>query len=225
MQVVALLISALALTISLVTVWLTLFFRGVVKMTHPSVIFLGPDSGPPSDQKPKVYLRTLLFCTAKRGRVIESMYVTLRRNESRQNFSIWVNGDDRLSRGSGMFIGESGVIANHHFLTPRDDNAFRYQEGTYRIEVFAKLVDQRHTTLLFSHELFIDGEQSRALQDTQVGIYFDWGPDAGKYLSHIDTRPKHISPEEALEGVRLARKVMEMARPSTDRAMGSTGDS
>jgi hypothetical protein len=216
MQVVALVISALALATSLVTAWLTLFRGGTVKMTHPSVIFLGPDSGPPSDRKPKVYLRTLLFCTAKRGRVIESMYVTLRRNESRQNFSVWVNGDDRLSRGSGMFVGETGVVANHHFLTPRDDNSFRFQEGTYRLEVYAKLIDQETSVRLFSHELLIDGEQSNALKDPQAGIYFDWGPDAGRYLAHVEVKPQNVSSAEVLEGLRLAHDVMQMSKQGSN---------
>jgi hypothetical protein len=224
MQLWSLIISALAVAISLATAFLTLINRGTVRMTHPSVIFLGPDSGKPSDRKPKVYLRTLLFCTAKRGRVIESMHVTLRRNESRQNFSIWVNGDDRLSRGSGLFVGETGVVANHHFLTPRDDNSFRFLEGTYRIEVFAKLIDEKKNILLFSHHLSINSEQSRALQDAQTGIYFDWGPDAEKYLAHIETKPPEVGPEEVLEGLRLAHDVMKAARSIDAEDLPSEGD-
>src|SRR5271169_3559963 len=97
-------ISALALGVPSVTAWLTLFRRGTVKMTQPTVIYFGPDAPrsrnvPPP---PKVYLRTLLFSTSKRGRVIESMHVTLSRNETRQNFNIWVYGDERLVRGSGL---------------------------------------------------------------------------------------------------------------------------
>ncbi len=223
MQVIVLVISALALATSLVTAWLTLFRRGVVKMTQPSVIFLGPDSGPPLDRKPKVYLRTLLFCTAKRGRVIESIYVTLRRNESRQNFSVWVNGDDKLSRGSGMFVGESGVVANHHFLTPRDDNSFRFQEGTYRIEVYAKLINQKSSIRLFSHELLIDKNQSDALKDPQTGIYFDWAPDAGRYLSHIRSKPLNVSSVEMLEELLLARDMMQPSKQESDEHTKNLG--
>jgi hypothetical protein len=124
-------ISALALGVSSVTAWLTLFRRGTVKMTQPTVIYFGPDAPrsrnvPPP---PKVYLRTLLFSTSKRGRVIESMHVTLSRNETRQNFNIWVYGDERLVRGSGLFVGETGVEANHHFLTPKDGASFRFVGG------------------------------------------------------------------------------------------------
>ena len=119
-------ISGLPLGVSALNAWLTLFRRGTVKMTQPTVIFFGPDK--PTEKSggpPKVYLRTLLFSTSKRGRVIQSMHVTLRRNETVQNFNIWVHGDDKLVRGSGLFVGETGVAANHHFLTPRDCNSFQ----------------------------------------------------------------------------------------------------
>ena len=77
-------ISVLALCISAVTAWLTLFRRGTVKMTQPTVIFFGPDNPTSRDEPPppKVFLRTLLFATAKRGRVVESMHVALSRNET-----------------------------------------------------------------------------------------------------------------------------------------------
>src|SRR5579862_7874181 len=99
-------ISVLALAVSASTAWLTLLRRGVVKMTRPTVIFFGPDRprSPDDPPLPKVYLRTLLFATSKRGRVIESMHVSLARNETHQNFNIWVYGErEKLVRGSGLF--------------------------------------------------------------------------------------------------------------------------
>jgi hypothetical protein len=109
------------LAISSLTAWLTLLRRGKVKLTQPTVIYFGPDRPRGKEERapPKVYLRALLFATSKRGRVIESMHVTLARNEASQTFNIWVYGDDRLVRGSGLFVGETGVAANHHFLAPR----------------------------------------------------------------------------------------------------------
>src|ERR1700674_4393475 len=143
---VSIAISTLSLAVSAVTAWLTLFRRGTVKMTQPTVIFFGPDtprshSGTPL---PKVYLRTLLFSTSKRGRVIESMHVALSRNETHQNFNIWVYGErGKLVRGSGLFVGETGIAADHHFLAPDDGNAFRFTEGRYRRDVFAPLLRGR----------------------------------------------------------------------------------
>src|ERR1035438_3053508 len=83
-------ISTLALAVSTVTAWLTLFRRGTVKMTQPTVIYFGPDTPRTGDRLPlpKVYLRSLLFSTAKRGRVVECMYVAVSRNETRQNFNV-----------------------------------------------------------------------------------------------------------------------------------------
>lgn len=120
-------VSVLALAISIVTAWLTLFRRGELKMTQPTVVFLGPDGGAPNEGPPrlKVFLRTLLFSTSVRGQIVESMHVNVQRGETRQNFSIWVYGDKQLSRGSGLHVGPEGVACNHHFLLPEDGASFR----------------------------------------------------------------------------------------------------
>src|SRR6267142_2137669 len=146
---IALSVSVLAFAVSATTAWLTLFRRGTVRMTQPTVIFFGPDTPRSPDELPlpKVYLRTLLFSTSKRGRVIESMHVALTRSEMHQNFNIWVYGDDKLVRGSGLYVGETGVAANHHFLAPKDCVSFRFAEGRYRVDVFAKLLGDKRQML------------------------------------------------------------------------------
>jgi hypothetical protein len=105
---------------------------------------IGPDTPRASDEPPlpKVFLRTLLFLTSKRGRVIECMYVALSRNETRQNFNIWVYGaEKKLVRGSGLFVGETGVEANHHFRVLFDvaPDSLQCGHGTWWVEVTGEL--------------------------------------------------------------------------------------
>jgi len=185
-------VSVLALAISAATAWLTLFRRGTVQMTQPTVIFFGFDTPhrPGESGSPKIFLRTLLFTTSKRGRIVENMYVTLCRGGTRQNFNVWVYGERaQLVRGSGVFVGETGVEANHHFLTPKDEEAFRFFAGNYRVEVFARLLGDRKHISLFSQALDLTPEIAAALQNTNSGVYFDWAPDSGRYLAHVDSRP------------------------------------
>jgi hypothetical protein len=196
-------ISVLALAGSALTAWLTLFRRGTVKMTQPTVIYFGLDA-PRSREDiplPKIYLRTLLFATSKRGRIIESMHVSLERNEMRQNFNIWVDGNEKLVRSSGLFVGESGVAANHHFLTPKDGSSFQFSSGSYRLDVFAKLLGDRKRLLLFSQELEIGIELAAKLKEPGTGVYFDWGPDSSRYLPHVEKRPPSPDPEHFLEAL------------------------
>lgn len=196
-------ISALSLAISSLTAWLTLFRRGSVKMTQPTVIFFGPDTPRSREDTalPKVYLRTLLFSTSKRGRVIESMHVALWRNETHQNFNIWVYGErEKLVRGSGLFVGETGVAANHHFLAPTD-SAFHFTEGHYRLDVFARLLADKEPLRLFSLALDITREIAAALTEPGAGVYFDWGPDSSRYLPHVEKRPPSPDPEEFLKAL------------------------
>jgi hypothetical protein len=201
-------IAVLSLAISATTAWLTLFRRGAVRMTQPTVIYFGPekphsrDSGP----WPKVYLRTLLFSTSRRGRVIESMHVTLARNETRQTFNVWVHGDEKLVRGSGLFVGESGVAANHQFLTPRDGSTFQFSPGRYHLDVYARLLGDAAPTLLFSQQLEVSNEIAQALLKPATGVYFDWGPDSSRYLPHVDKRLPSPDPTELIEALGFAMR-------------------
>src|SRR6266849_745306 len=206
-EAISVAISVLALCMSALTAWLTLFRRGTVKMTQPTVIFFGPDNPRSRDEPalPKVFLRTLLFATSKRGRVVENMHVALSRNETQQNFNIWVYGDEKLLRGSGLFVGETGIAANHHFLAPRDGSSFHFIEGRYRMDVYAQLLGNRNRTLLFSQTLEISPEIAAQLSGPERGLYFDWGPDSSRYLPHVDKLPP-LPNEDFLELLNLTRR-------------------
>jgi len=177
-------------------------------MTQPTVIYFGPDavrydaSFKPRPALPKIYLRTLLFSTSKRGRVVESIHVSLSRNETHQNFNIWVYGEDKLVRGSGLFVGESGITANHHFLAPNDvGHTYRFVAGTYRLDVFAKLLGENKRKQLFTQSLEVSQESAALLDKPGNGLYFDWGPDASRYQSHIDFRQPPPEIEQKIPGL------------------------
>lgn len=159
-------------------------------MTQPTVIYFGPDGGwrqrPPS----KVYLRTLLYATGKRGCIIEGMFIRLRRGETSQNFSIWVYGETGdLRRGSGLAVPESGVAADHHFVLPSDGTPFQFLQGSYTLDVFATLIGNRPPLPLYSVQLDLSRDLADALTQPAQGVYFDWGPDAGKYHAHVRPHP------------------------------------
>lgn len=187
---VSLTISILSLAISAATAWLTLFRRGTVKMTQPTMICFAAESLHTITPIPKVFLRTLLFSTSKRGRVIESMYVSLFKDETHQNFYFWAYGErEQVVRGSGLFVGETGVSANHHFLAPKNGTSFCFIEGNYRLDVFAHLLGDLKPMRLFSQELHISRDMAVAMQDRSAVLYFNWGPDSSRYLSHVEKGP------------------------------------
>jgi hypothetical protein len=67
---ISIVISLLALSVSGVTAWLTLFKKGKLLMTQPTSIFFGPDGGVFERTRNKVYLRTLLYSSSRKGQVI-----------------------------------------------------------------------------------------------------------------------------------------------------------
>jgi hypothetical protein len=183
-------ISCLALGISGLTAWLTFFRKGTLKMTQPTMVYFGPDGNNLDDSKNKIYLRTLLYCSAKKGYVLESLYLSVQRNETKQNFNFWVYGQKgQLSRGSGLFVPQDGVTFDHHFLPPKDGTEYLFLPGLYTITVFANAVNQITATKLMSLQLAVSDAHAEVLKNTNAGLFFDWGPDQQKYHAYIRNRP------------------------------------
>jgi hypothetical protein len=206
MQLASIIISIFALVVSVTTAWLTLLRRGTIRMTQPTIIFFGWD-GKLSDERksqPKIFLRTLLYATSKRGLIIENMYVRLQRGESSQTFNIWVYGEDKLSRGSGLYVGEGGVAFNHHFLPPGDSTRFEFQAGEYTLDVYVSLVGNAQSLKLCTVRLSVSESVAERLREFQAGVYFDWGPDSKSYHSHVETRPTDPLPQFLLEAIHKA---------------------
>jgi hypothetical protein len=226
-SLVASIISALALSVSVVTAYLTLFRRGTIRMTQPTVVFFGPDGGPSEagHSTNKVFLRTLLFATSKRGRIVESMFVRLSLGETRQNFNIWIYGDSTLARGSGLFVGENGVACNHHFLLPKDGAGFEFRAGSYELEVFAKLAGAEHQLKLLSIPLILSDRLAAELRNPRAGIYFDWGPDSQQYHAHIDLKPEPTLPAGLLETLTALRSPGSIGDDAPKKLVGEKKNS
>jgi hypothetical protein len=187
-------ISAGALLVSAGTAWVTLLRPGQLKMTRPTLFYLGPDGASAAGRdrgSPKVFLRTLLYSSAKRGVVIENMYVTVHRGKTQQNFNIWVYRESgRLSRGSGLFVDQDGVALDHHFLLPPDGTGFTFHPGEYSIDVYVKLVRSSKPHLLASVTAQLPESVAKEAEESGGGVFFDWGPDLAKY--HANSRPVPI---------------------------------
>ena len=188
MNSIALIISLVALVISIATFWLSRLQKGTIKMTRPTVIFFGPDGG--GERHNKIFIRTLLYSTADRGRYIQNMFIRLQRGESIQNFNVWVYDDGSgLVRGSGLFINKSGNSSNHHFLTPKDGINYDFIAGDYILQVYAEIVNEP-PKLIFEEKLILTQEQQEKIDLKNAGVYFDWAPNTQNYFSHIDINPK-----------------------------------
>lgn len=198
---IAIAVSTLALTVSAATAWRTLFRSGELRMTRPTLVYFGPDGGRRNGEKPrvKVFLRTLLYSTARLGQIVESMYVHLQCGESKQNFSFWVYGDDFFAPGSGLYVGHEGIACNHRFLQPENSADFPLLPGQYNLRVFAKRVSGRTPLELAHFILDILDSLSKELQGNEAGIYFVWVPDQQAYHAHVEVKESRPLPPWQLE--------------------------
>ena len=186
--VLSLIVALSAFAVSAITLWLTHFRGGSVKMTRPTQIYFGPDGG--KEGSPKVYVRAMLYSTAKRGYVIENLYARLSRGQTSQAFSIWVHGDKAgLTRGSGLFVDQNGLTVAHHFLLPPDGALFQFAAGEYLVEIVARLVGKGTDFIICSEKISLHASEADQVRDKSAGVYFDWGPHTNSYHSHIDKKP------------------------------------
>lgn len=197
-------VSLSSLFIAGTTAWLTLWRRGTVKMVRPSLIAFLDARG---TDGPKVWFRTLMYSTSRRGNVVESMYVRLRRGESQQNFSFWVcGGKGDLAGGCGLFVDHTGIALDHHFVLPKDGSKFEFLPGDYVLEVFAVFVGSNSPQGLASISLHLTESHAQSLKNQDENVYFDWWPDSGRYNAHIVRRPARPELPDVLADIFSAKQ-------------------
>lgn len=179
-------ISVVSLGTASATMYFTWLKRGRLAMTKPTIVFFGHDAVP--KLTPKIFLRTLLYSTSIKGKLVESMYAKLRCGDSAQIFSFWGYGETtQLTPGSGLYVGREGVALNHHFVLSEHLN-YAFGPGHYEIEIFGSLAGQARPTLLSTLKLRLSEEQARALSGDK-GVMFELDPSDQSYTGHIDSRP------------------------------------
>jgi len=178
---ISVMISVVSLLLSLTVAWFT-FRRGSVGMTRPALVGFLSEEG-----QPKIFMRSLLYATGKRGHIIESLYLKARRGQVLQVFDFWMYGESRAELiGSGLKVGEDGIASNHYFLPPKDAS-FQFLAGRYVIEVHAKILAQRKPIVLSTVELVLSEEFTMAFADPSMGVLFTWTPESGGYRSDLNT--------------------------------------
>jgi hypothetical protein len=94
-------VSAVALVLSLFTLWFSVLRRGKVCSTHPAFIAVRYDFVGKQFPQAKIFLRSMLYSTGKRGRVIESLFLRVSEGQRSAEFSFWGYGDAARSSLSG----------------------------------------------------------------------------------------------------------------------------
>jgi hypothetical protein len=184
---VSIVVSILALTVSVLTAWFTLLRRGSLYMTRPSFVGFVWESG----GEPKIFFRSFLYATGKRGYVVEALYLDIKRDHAEYVFSFWtVRQEGRMAIGGGLKVGEDGVSADFHFLPPKDAHDFEFSAGRYDIAVYAGIAGRTTPILLYKFSLSLSEQQAGAMGPNMVNsIFFTWQPERGSYHSYIAEPP------------------------------------
>lgn len=175
-------LALLSLAVSVTVAWLTLFRRGTLRMTQPVQVAFAYENG----TKPKIFLRTLLYATGKRGYVIEGLYLKVKQPDSVQTFGFWGYGErDALMVAGGLRVTDEGVAYNHHFLQISDVSYF--PEGSYAIAVYARLVNRKRPKRLMAINVALTSDEATRLHLERC-VLFTWDPDGQRYRPSFDRK-------------------------------------
>lgn len=187
--VLATVLSASALAVSLFTLWFTAMRRGTVRSTHPAFVAFRYDFVGAKAPQAKIFIRMLLLSTGKRGRVVESLFLRVREGARAAEFSFWGCGDqDHLIRGSGIFVPETGLATNHHFNPADTENVFLFSAGVYSLELVAKVLGRRRLLSLWRIELEMPSGVFGSTIRRDSSVFFNWLPERRQYVASIESR-------------------------------------
>lgn len=181
-------VSVIALSLSLFTLWFTILRRGNVRSTHPSFIAFRYDFVEKSVPQAKIFFRALLFSTGKRGQVIESLFLRVREGAREAEFSFWGHGDKDLIRGSGLFVPETGVATNHHFNPIDPETLFLFSEGSYSLELVAKVIGQEPLVSLWNVKLEMPAGVFGSTIAKEKSVFYSWSPEQQCYIASVEKR-------------------------------------
>jgi hypothetical protein len=179
-------VSAVALAVSLFTLWFTALRRGAVRSTHPSFIAFRYDFVGKKVPQAKIFFRALLFSTGKRGQVVDSLFLRVREGSRQIEFSFWGLGDKDLVRGSGLFVPETGVATNHHFNPIDAEAMFIFSGGSYSLELVAKLVGRERLASLWNVTLEVPTGVFSSTIAREKAIFYSWSPETRSYVASIE---------------------------------------
>ncbi|MCB4362513.1 hypothetical protein KIH07_02130 [Hydrogenophaga taeniospiralis] len=181
-------VSVVALAVSLFTLWFTALRRGTVRSTHPSFIAIRYDFVGKKAPQAKIFFRSLLYSTGKRGQVVESLFLRVREGSRQVEFSFWGLGDKDLIRGSGLFVPETGVATNHHFNPIDAETLFLFSGGTYSLELVAKLVGRESPVSLWRVAIEVPAEVFGPTIARERAIFYSWSPEQSSYVASSESR-------------------------------------
>lgn len=171
-------VASLSLCISSIVAWFTLFRRGQLQMTNPSMIGLCVEQN-----KLKIFFTSMLYSTGRKGHIVESIFLKVRHTESLQIFNHWSDfRDGNFVSDAGLKVGEDGVCRTLCFVPSLAGANFGVLIGKYEIEVLCKVANCKRPKLLSTLTLELSSFQASAVQEG-IPIAFQWGPASKSYHS------------------------------------------
>jgi hypothetical protein len=174
--------------ISIVTLYLTYIQKGKLRLTRPTAIFFVRDG---ADGKFKIVVTALLYSTAKRGQVVESMFIKIIKNDIVTTFGEWIYWEGNRVHLGRVKIGEEGRTLFDHFLLSEKTEEFSFSVGEYSLEMYAQKIGTKKPIKIFQTKFTLDNNTAESTTMKGPGFALLWNSDAQSYTIQIGPPRSH----------------------------------
>ena len=185
-------IAALALLVSFANYYSANLKIGQILMTKPTIFFFGWDHA--EVPTPKIFMRSLLFSTSTKGRVLENLYLKVSTPNGETLFSFWGHTQGQsnsLTKGSGLFIPKNGFLADHHFNPDPSTTILNpFSAGDYEIEIVSRQFGDSVERKLGQYKLNLDSSFVQVLAQQTDGVLWSLNPKDNKYFPETRSRDR-----------------------------------
>jgi len=173
-------LSTTAIVISLLTFGLIYFWGGRLKFTKPSQIqFFYIDD---KQEVPATYVRLYTHSSGLAGKLIENLYLEIKKDETSKNFGSWMANTGSGYRAlSGLKVMRDGVSLDNVFQSPQDKTAF-FQAGNYQLNLFCREANKSHSKSIWLGKFSLVKDQVQSLNSGKI-IIFTISTDGSSYIA------------------------------------------
>ena len=190
-EALPILISGLALGVSILTLVLAFFWGGSIKFTKPSKLLLFYEA----NNIPVVNVLFYTHSTGLAGNIIRGLFIKVKRGDAQANFSDWsVKSNNGYTNFAGIKIMRDGVNLENTFLLANRISEGFFKSGIHEITLFLKSNKESSPRAAWSVNIPISDYQLTEINNGKV-LECHLSADEKEYILYIRDKGKNANAE------------------------------
>ena len=198
LELFAVLLSALALLLSGIALYVVNFWKGKIRCSKPKQFFFGYANEDKTTAN--VSVQCFMHSTGIVGQVIDHMFLEVEQGETKQAFTSWSAGTNPNNRArlAGFKVPRDGHSIDFIFFTPPQSKNFRFSKGNLTARLKVRLSGSKKYETLFEEKFKLEENLYTAIDTLNLAV-FELGSTGESYHSYADTYKTSLPNNKEIE--------------------------